>query len=355
MGEKIVNNSPWPRPITVYGYDDTWALAGDLFEAETTCVKEHNMGQVASQSNNLAFFSRKARISTPLLQNTFDSAKKPFNKSKTYVTFIIGDGDNVDFMKGSRSSWMRDRVSRCAKDKSKNGCFPLSWTISPHLLYLAPDWAKWYYNQSYLTKHDYFVLPPSGHTYAYPGLMRSEDQESFVKLTENDARLYNTSGSVEWEFVGTWFHAFSGYLPRYSERDIIRSLFAVNVPYMIPVAEFGRNEQFKVVGNRKNVVVFRPNEWRGQQDCSKQDIISAAICRENFKNATEMSSHINNFAKGTVSAFYTTSDGGMNMRLIYDTVKLLGEHVEVVNQEVIADMALASHAASKSQADLILV
>merc|ERR1712187_413789 len=114
-------------------------------------------------------------------------------------------------------------------------------------------------------------------------------------------------------------------------------------------------EQFKVVGNKKNVVVFRPNEWRGQQDCSKQNIVSAAICRENFKSASEMSSHINGFKAGTVSAFYTTSDGGMNMGLIYDTVKLLGEHVEVVNQEVIADMALASDAEAKSADQTVIV
>ncbi len=58
--EQIVTNNPWPRPIAVYGYDDTFPVAGDLFEAETTCVKEHNMGQVASTGvNNLSFFSRK--------------------------------------------------------------------------------------------------------------------------------------------------------------------------------------------------------------------------------------------------------------------------------------------------------
>jgi hypothetical protein len=37
--EKIATETPAPRPIKVYGYDDSWALAGDLFEAETNCVK----------------------------------------------------------------------------------------------------------------------------------------------------------------------------------------------------------------------------------------------------------------------------------------------------------------------------
>ena len=37
---------------------------------------------------------------------------------------------------------------------------------------VAPDLLTWYYNQSLATGSDYFVLPPSGHLYAYPGLMQ---------------------------------------------------------------------------------------------------------------------------------------------------------------------------------------
>ncbi|CAK0840118.1 unnamed protein product, partial [Prorocentrum cordatum] len=294
-------------------------------------------------------------ITEPILQNTADSTSHLYNKSKTYVTIIIGDGDNIEFMKGSRRDWMKDRVARCAVDKSQRGCFPLTWTISPHLLYLAPDWLRWYYHQSYATSHDYFVLPPSGHTYAYPGMMLQEDQRRFVRLTVEDAHLLNTSGIVACEFMGYWHHAINEYFPRYSEQNVVRGLFGVNVPYMIPVAEFGFREQFKVLGKEGNVVLFRPNEWRGSKDCSKQSVINAAICREHFKNATEMSAHINSFQPGTVAAFYTTSDGGMDMQLIYDTVKLLEDHVEVVNQEVLVEMALASAKHADSGADAVVV
>ena len=44
-----MQHNPWNEPVTVYGYDDAWALAGDLFEAETNCVKEHNLGQSATE------------------------------------------------------------------------------------------------------------------------------------------------------------------------------------------------------------------------------------------------------------------------------------------------------------------
>eukprot|EP00729_Bicosta_minor_P015119 gene15119-33364_t len=62
----MAKEGPWPKPIRVYGYDNTIPVAGDLFEAETDCNREHNMGQVASDGlNNLAFYSRKPAVTTP--------------------------------------------------------------------------------------------------------------------------------------------------------------------------------------------------------------------------------------------------------------------------------------------------
>ena len=47
--KKIAENNPWPKPIAVMGYDNTVVFAGgDFFEAETSCVKEVAMGQMAS-------------------------------------------------------------------------------------------------------------------------------------------------------------------------------------------------------------------------------------------------------------------------------------------------------------------
>ena len=64
---------------------------------------------------------------------------------------------------------MNERVQHCQEFENKKCDFPLSWSISPHLLYLAPDWLHWYYSQANVTGQDVFVLPPSGHLYAYPG------------------------------------------------------------------------------------------------------------------------------------------------------------------------------------------
>ena len=47
------------------------------------------------------------------------------------VAFLIGDGDNIAYLKGSRRSWVGDRVQRCNGSKAS---FPLLWTMSPHVL-----------------------------------------------------------------------------------------------------------------------------------------------------------------------------------------------------------------------------
>ena len=56
------------------------------------------------------------------------------------------------------------------------------------------------------------------------------------------------------------------------------------------------------------------------------------------------------YPKGTVTAIYTTTDGGPTSTVqgLYDLVALLGDHVELVNHENIADFALRHHHGKKA-------
>lgn len=77
------------RPIPVWGYNDAYPVAGDIFEAETGCNTEHNMGQIASSGvSDFSYFSRKKPITTPKAQNPIPSMT--FNASKTYMLFVLG-------------------------------------------------------------------------------------------------------------------------------------------------------------------------------------------------------------------------------------------------------------------------
>ena len=129
---QIAKENPWPRPVGVMGYDNTWPLfGGDIFEAETNCDKYHNMGQIASSGvNNLSFLSQN-RITEPLKQ-PHAGITHTFDANKTYMSFVIGDGDNVSFMKGSRKTWFDTRIQYCKDQKAAGkACFPLLWTASP--------------------------------------------------------------------------------------------------------------------------------------------------------------------------------------------------------------------------------
>ncbi len=328
----MTTTNPWPRPIPVYGYGDTYPIAGDIFEAETDCTKVHNMGQIASVGvNNLAYFSRRPEITTTIHQNPV--AKSRFEKTKTYFSFVIGDGDNLAFLKSSRRSWMIDRVSRCQADPSYLGCFPLSWSISPHPRFLAPDWLSWYYNQSYLTGNDFFILPPSGDLYSYPSEMPADVQASYVTNTERDCELLETSGVVAWEWFGHWNTAVTEYFPQYSANKILRGVFPVNVPFNVPMIEVFKSAQdFKMIAD--NVVLFRPREWRGDTASN------IPVSHREYLTVDQMATEINHLPRGTISWLYLTSDGGGSLQMIYDLVAKLYGHVEVVSHETLTNLAI---------------
>ena len=228
---------------------------------------------------------------------------------------------------------MQKRVDYCDADSSYFGCFPLTWSISPHITHLAPDWLMWYYNKSYLTGNDFFMLPPSGDLYSYPATMPSDVQDNFVSNTEADCVILSTSATIEWEWIAHWKHALSDYYPKYSVHDIVKGIFTVNVPFNLPNPTiFDPNEFYKIINT--NVVVFKPREWRGTTSGD------SPFSHHNFLTVEQMAYELNHLPLGTVSWIYMTSDGGGGIDMLYDLVKTLDEHVLVVNHENLIDLAL---------------
>lgn len=324
--EQLANYPKWNHPLAVMGYDDTIAAGGDVFEAETDCVKEHNMGQVASDGcSNLSFYSSSRKITTPIQQVPDPpTIREPYNANITYLSVIMGDGDNLNFVKDSRRDWMEQRVAACGSNATRGTCFPLVWSLSPAALEVMPDFLQWYYQQSYLTQRDWFVLPPSGHLYAYPGEMHEHDQAAFVEATEHDAWLMNTSGTVSWEFTSTWYSAIQNYFPRYGKQ--IQACFAVNVPYFVPIRAFKRDEHYKILSSTANtsVVLFAPREWRGK------DSPNIPFVKPTGLTPAEMAAEVSSYPKGTVSHIYATSDGGFDFQQLTEMVDALEDHVRLV-------------------------
>jgi hypothetical protein len=205
--------------------------------------------------------------------------------------------------------------------------------MSPQLLHLSPEWLHWYYNQSCSTGFDYFVLPPSGDLYSYPGEMPVDVQANFVKNTEQDCMLMNSSATVHWEWFGTWTRAINDFLPQYAKNGIVKGIFPVNVPFLFPMLEgdWGKDEYYHILTDDNSdgkVVLFRPKEWRGTT-CGHFDCDSTA----------DLAQTISNYPLGTVASMYVTSDGGANIDDIYEMVGQLEDHVQLVDHETLIEMA----------------
>ena len=330
----IVNAGYWSSPIGVYGYNNSWmVMGGYIYEAQTLCLDSRNMGAIPTMTGNLSFFStRRAPIQDVNELQRNDPEEIEYDPQKTYVAFVIGDGDNIRFIMSTRNVWLRQRLEDC--EKAENSCAPISWSISPHLATLAPDILEWYHEKTRQTGKDYFILPPSGHLYAYPSSLNTQDQDRFVTATERDANLLGIHSTVHWDWSGTWDDAENIFLPKYARSDgVIRGIFPVNVPYLLPTFPWWPDEWFYNILTGKDggeVVVFRPREWRGIDDSD-----------EFFLSPQNMADELANYPKGTVAWVYMTSDGGLSLENSFmEMVKILPSHVQLVSADSAAKLAL---------------
>lgn len=339
----VVNAGHWETPVGVYGYNNSWLVGGYLWEAQTTCLESRNMGAIPTETGNLSFFStRRPPIAEPGELTQVPAEEVAYDPAKTYVAFVVGDGDNIRFMLSTRKTWLRQRLTDC--DKPDNSCQPLTWSISPHLPHLAPDVLEWYYASALSTGNDYFTLPPSGHHYAYPTSLAEAEQGKFVTATEQDARLLGVQSVVHWDWFDTWKDAESDFLPKYATQDgAIRGILPINVPYFFETFPWWQPDEFYRVltgADGGQIVVFRPRQWRGVTGADEYDPKFSL-------SPQELADEIAAYPAGTVTWVYMTSDGGLNLENAFlPLVKLLPEHVQLVSADAAAKLALDAAAPS---------
>ncbi|GMH92945.1 hypothetical protein TrST_g3806 [Triparma strigata] len=312
-------------PTAVYGYDDTVPLfGGDTYEAETNCAREHNLGQIASVSvNNLNFYSQNpVTPENPLKVNAPPDVV--YDATKKYVAIIIGDGDNLYFLKNRNRGWVNERIDKC----NTRSCFPLTWSMSPRGAVDMPDIVRHYYDKALETGADYFSLPPSGSLYSYPSMMGDEGRKLYAQNVEEDLKMMSSITTVHWEWFYSWRTAFSSYFPIFNNLTTEpRGFVLTNVPFMFPMFLYRRHELYKIIG--ENVVVFKPNEWRG------------AGGSRNNETPADKGAEINGMKSGSITQIYATSDGGLNLGHIYDMVEnYLGDDVVVVDSDTATRFAL---------------
>jgi len=172
--------------------------------------------------------------------------------------------------------------------------------------------------------------------------MKGEDQAKFVKNTEDDCDALDTSGTMAWEWFGSWENAIKTYFPRYSENNIVKGFFLVNVPYIFPIEAF--RGTYKVIDNVG--VMFKPlADWQHSNGGPGNE----GPIPDYKDNMTPegLAGKISNMTLGSVTYVYMTHDAGNNLDTIYDCVSFLDEHVEVVNHNNLVEMALAKETLEK--------
>ena len=203
--------------------------------------------------------------------------------------------------------------------------------MSPHLPYLAPDWLRWYYQQINTTGTDVIVQPPSGHLYAYPGMMGYEMQTNFMEQSNQDCEILSARGTVHWEWFYNWATTLDTYFPKFVGRNsCLNSFFLTNVPYnFLPPFP----DHYIVLGGE--IFVFKPREWRGTNKDG-----APPFSEGNYLTEEEMAAEINGYEPGSVAHLYLTSDGGMNLSTLSTMVGMLDpDRVKVVNHEELTEMA----------------
>ncbi len=123
-------------------------------------------------SCNHSFFSHNGE--TLLKQSRWQA---PIRPNKHYVALVVSDGDNIQWLERNFSapdgSFGR-RMAYCGKYK-------MTWTISPSLVKLCPNIAKYIYQNA---KYDYFIAAVSGIGYANLLEYPSEHLQQFTQKTQ---------------------------------------------------------------------------------------------------------------------------------------------------------------------------
>ena len=171
-------------------------------------------------SENLTIFGGTSRT-----VNVKPVPNKPVLDNKIYVSLIVSDGDNLQYMEHKfKTLW----------DSSKRGQVPIGWTVSPVMLDAMPGVLNYIYKTS--TNNDCLISGPSGVGYTYPNYWTNQSYlDSFVKLSDN---YMNRAGLK----VATIWNTILGGI-----NDNVGNSFAKNAPSLLGLTAMNAGGQVSVV------------------------------------------------------------------------------------------------------------
>lgn len=215
----------------------------------------------ADWSYNLTTLS--AFPSMPVIKKTSLSAIKQGNFH--YVTFIMSDGDNLQWNLGT--NYANPKWFGYTYKSNLN----LGWSISPSLYYLAPTAFRLYYlSLKNFGENNNFIVSPSGNGYMYPSKYKRNDLNSYInalnhymkRVDENYAAVIDDSS---FNNLSLW--------KNFTERPQIQGLFYL---------DYKRHDNFKgkiLWSNNKPLVSCRDILWEGLE--SEDDLVKRIYGRAN--------------------------------------------------------------------------
>ena len=173
-------------------------------------------------SENLTVFGGMSRT-----VNVNPVPNKPVLDNKIYVSLIVSDGDNLQYLEHKlKTLW----------DSPNRGQVPIGWTVSPAMLDAMPGVLNYLYNTA--TKNDCLISGPSGVGYTYPNYWTNQSYlDSFVKLSDN---YMNRAGLK----VATIWNTIQGGI-----NTNVGNSFAMNAPSLLGLTAMNAGGQIDVYNN----------------------------------------------------------------------------------------------------------
>lgn len=268
LREKIFSSMDTNGHILGWGPDE---------HGNVSLSSKYGVNMVASDwSYNLSLLS-----SFPVKSEVQKSKTNVYEDGFHYVTFIISDGDNAQWLLGSNYSnknWFGSPY---------RGRFNLGWSLNPSLYYLAPTvFNKYYENASSNEYADNYVVAPSGNGYIYPSKFPSDELDNYTKILNDYMAQVNQHNVLILDDEAFYRNDL---WDKYTNQPNIKGLFYLN---------YDKNNSYEgkiIWSNNKPIVSCRDLLWGG------------------LENEDELINNIN----GRIASGYTNIDDPDSYTFVY--------------------------------------
>lgn len=181
-----------------------WFPAGNEAPFITMSSKYGVFAVPSDYCENFSFFSGMGEV-TPAVRSDV-----PTLEDKVYVSVVISDGDNHQYMQHRMLEWWETW-----KLRMKSGMmdvFPIAWTVSPSASVTQAALMNWYFTDTTLiddgvTVRDLtsFMTGPSGIGYNYPGFWDNKDAvKKIYAMTDEYCRKTGIAVVNNWNYGNDW-------------------------------------------------------------------------------------------------------------------------------------------------------